>query len=368
MSVVLALVLFICNVSSLNILDLFPRIKKTKLHELHDTFNKLFDKNNDNIITFNEILIGIQTNINETNINYIPNKYSCIPSLDFIDFADCITISSRIYYKNNINNININKEYTFDELFLKYIGKCNDIPLNNTQICGDLVHNNEQYCAKHKGLHCQLSCYSCKNESKIFGDHLIRGLDGKLYDRPEKLPVLLEEPQHPRELLAQNYGSNICNNQHPSGHRGNILFVSDIHVEPWYNVDGSGRVSRFGGASSSNMFQCKNNQNQMVDCTLNGQSDPPMDLFQSALEYLRDHRQSSDMSYNVLIMAGDTQVKLIYVFILYIISMFHNINILKIRNVDPQLRQRCIWIRNTNCACINITSCSTNVTSWIHTR
>ena len=58
-----------------------------------------------------------------------------------------------------------------------------------------------------------------------------------------------------------------------------ILFVSDIHVEPWYDVDGTSEVSRFKGADVNNMWQCRNSKGDKVPCTLEGHSDPPYPMF-----------------------------------------------------------------------------------------
>ena len=57
----------------------------------------------------------------------------------------------------------------------------------------------------------------------------------------------------------------------------------------------------------SNIWQCHDRSNEEVPCTLNGVSDPPYPLWQSGMEWLRDHANPKDLTQTILIMGGDTQ-------------------------------------------------------------
>ena len=85
------------------------------------------------------------------------------------------------------------------------------------------------------------------------------------------------------------------------------MIYTDIHIEPWYNVDGSGTVSRYSGASMSNIWECHDNSNKVTNCTLNGDSDPPYPLWLSGMEWIKDHTDPADLAQTILIMGGDTQ-------------------------------------------------------------
>ena len=174
---------------------------------------------------------------------------------------------------------------------------------NEYQYCSDIIDNNPEYCSKYNGKYCQLSCYQCQYESNIFGE-IVRGRNGIRYDRPEKLPELGDGIDNDNGLSDDEY----CTTTHPSDHSGNILFISDIHVEPWYNIDGSGEVSRFSGANINNMFECRNSDGHQVNCTLNHNFDPPINLFKTCMQYLGNHISNPDLSKNILVFAGDTQV------------------------------------------------------------
>eukprot|EP01084_Bolivina_argentea_P027527 51169_1 len=255
-------------------------INPKKLKEFKQSFYHLLDHNNDNIVNITELSIGIQTQLDSSYIptdeliSFIPKQYSCIQSLDFINFADCIIFKAR----KGLISTNV---VSFEQVLNSYFGDCQDnIPPKKQFIgkfCDELISKNPSLCNKYTS-YCKLSCHSCNiNQNK-----------------------LIQNPQK----ISPNIDVSI------SVPINNVLFLSDIHIEPWYNVQypGHGKVSRFDGANIDNMFECRNSQNITVKCALNGRTDAPFPLYESGLQFVSQLQYFSNYSNNnILIFCGDTQ-------------------------------------------------------------
>eukprot|EP01084_Bolivina_argentea_P135885 239373_1 len=279
-------------------------INPSRINELETAYYNLLDHNNDQKVTIYEIALGIYSTLpaeslfsDNYHLSFIPNKYSCIPSLNLVDFIDCLSISFRLQMKNNKHTINrmMHNTMSFEESFQQYLGTCTDIPppTNKYKYCHDIIAHNQELCMKwtiENQPYCQLSCYSCNKHSNIFSK------TSTVSKRTEKLS------QFTNEAVNVN-----CSAVPIDNHMGKILIVSDIHIEPWYNVDGPEWVSRFDGADLSNMFQCRNSSGKQVACTLTGDSDPPFPLFSTAMDFLNNHASNKDSNNKILIMGGDTQ-------------------------------------------------------------
>eukprot|EP01084_Bolivina_argentea_P043138 79489_1 len=331
-----------------NMLAVSEWMKPERFEQFKTAFYDLLDYNNDGNVNITEMAIGITAQIDSSNIYktkqhilFIPTTYSCIPSLDFIDFADCSIIKSRQQLLSNSNNIK-NKIISFEQELNSYFHDCqNIIPPQFTKniFCEDLITNNPFLCHEYPS-YCKVSCYQCAEHK-----NKIRGLTNEFIARPEH-PVSIKIQTNNINIIAANCtdtppnneytcaqqaswgkcnqtwmqgyccktcfncaesctggGSDNCDAVKPTDHSGQILFVSDIHIEPWYNIDGSGEVSRFKGASANNMFECRDSSNKEVDCELNGGSDAPFPLYSTSIDFLKQHAAKS----NMLIMGGDTQ-------------------------------------------------------------
>eukprot|EP01084_Bolivina_argentea_P139895 246042_1 len=309
----------ICIVSVIGSNDFLNWIHPYQLEELETAYYNIFDHNNDGMININEIRLGIlsqlQSNLPLTDtdaISFIPTKYSCNPSLDFVDFADCISIAARLLFKYNLDTTittTQNENILFNDIFGKYIGECTDKSPFENKYCYDIVQASPDLCmtwSRTNQPFCQLSCLECDGyniKQNIFSNkYEIRGLNGEYIYRPEKLNLY----SIPQELKNINAAAN-CTAVAPTNHSGQILFVSDIHVEPWYDVDGTSEVSRFKGANVNNMWQCRDSKGNQVACTLEGHSDPPYPMFKSGIDFLKSHALPKNLSLDILIMPGDTQ-------------------------------------------------------------
>jgi len=123
------------------------------------------------------------------------------------------------------------------------------------------------------------------------------------------------------DLRAEDHNNDKKAERIPHGHicalkartkhinRNRFVFMSDVHVEPWYNSDGSSFVTRFDDFNADNMFECRNANGLLLDdkkeCTLTGFSDPPISLFESALQAWNMYARRPEDS--VLFFIGDTQ-------------------------------------------------------------
>jgi len=128
------------------------------------------------------------------------------------------------------------------------------------------------------------------------GDHL--GPNGK--GKPLKK---IRNKQHREE-------QHICPIKAKMKHinRNRFVFMSDIHVEPWYDVDSTEVVARFDGYSVENMFECRNDDGMELEgneCLLTGISDPPISFFTSALHAWNMYSRRPEES--VIFFIGDAQ-------------------------------------------------------------
>jgi len=90
--------------------------------------------------------------------------------------------------------------------------------------------------------------------------------------------------------------------------RDRFVFMSDVHVEPWYDIDSTENIARFEGFSVENMFSCRNAQSALLEedeCLLTGFSDPPISFFSSALTAWNMYSRRPEDS--VLFFVGDAQ-------------------------------------------------------------
>merc|ERR1711933_87819 len=132
---------------------------------------------------------------------------------------------------------------------------------------------------------------------------------------------IVERKRKKEDLKAEDGNKDKKAERIPHGHicalkartkhinRNRFVFMADIHVEPWYNSDGTSFITRFEDYNSENMFECKNAQNILLDdkkeCTLTGFSDPPISLFTSALKAWNMYARRPEDS--VLFFIGDSQ-------------------------------------------------------------
>lgn len=178
-------------------------IKPEVVSQFRDVFYGA-DYTNDNHISLYELVIGVQSMTFDLDIDqkvdlntflkiveFIPEKYSCIPSSQSpINMMDCLTITLRTMLQNihNYNNNlywniiktlgNVNTNYglrnqfiSFDDAFKTYLNFekniCSDVSPQTNQFCSDLVERDPFICLGFGlGLgdndkYCQLSCYLC---------------------------------------------------------------------------------------------------------------------------------------------------------------------------------------------------------------
>ena len=200
------------------------------LQHIKTSFYSVLDHNNDGIITTNEIALGILSpyqSPQDQDISklHIPEEYTCIPSLDFVDFIDCISIAAR-YQLSQSQDIHTSKQILFEDIFNDYIGECTDVsPLDN-KYCYDIIQESPESCMKWSRTnqnYCQLSCYSCQHEPVLFDKHSIRGLNGKYRPRKEKLSTYYP----PQEVInIQVDAAQNCTAVKDDGNSGQILFIS----------------------------------------------------------------------------------------------------------------------------------------------
>ncbi|ETO36760.1 hypothetical protein RFI_00300 [Reticulomyxa filosa] len=92
----------------------------------------------------------------------------------------------------------------------------------------------------------------------------------------------------------------------------NLLFMSDIHVEPWYNISGDWDdvVSRYDNGSVDDMFECRNGDNDKSLCQLTGYADAPKPFWKSALVAYQLMADKRDLKHTLLFYGGDHQAHL----------------------------------------------------------
>ena len=103
-------------------------MKPDRIEEFKTAFNDLLDHNRDGHVNKTEVAIGILAQIDAHNIaqtahefmSFIPTHYSCIPSLDFVDFADCLTIQTRRELLSDITIDTQNDILSFEESLNSY--------------------------------------------------------------------------------------------------------------------------------------------------------------------------------------------------------------------------------------------------------
>ena len=300
------------------------------IYHFKEVFYDLIDHNHDGQVSKYEMAIGIQAQISSDDIinnisiseliSYIPMDYSAVPSMDFVDFADYWAIKLRKELKSGILSLtqSITQFVAFGDALEEYFGDCQDIMPYETDsqseseenYCEYLIKTNPFLCTVYPNS-CQISCYTCnENPNKI------RGLSNKFMPRIEQPALNYDDnnnndkkknPIFDGDTISLSNDSENRAAVISSDHSGEILFVSDIHGEPWYDVDDNSTLSRFSGADSDNMFECRDSSGKQVDCTLDGVSDPPFPLYSTSIDFLSQHAAQSGKSKTILIMGGDTQ-------------------------------------------------------------
>merc|ERR1719464_1606503 len=149
----------------------FPQWMNPELIDhFNATFNELLDHNRDGNVNKTELAIGILAQIDAQNIHviaedvisFIPEQYSCIPSLDFVDFIDCLSIQTRKELLSINTQNNDDAIISFDDSLASYFGDCADIPPSefDNEFCEDIVRSNPYLCHQYPS-HCVVSCYRC---------------------------------------------------------------------------------------------------------------------------------------------------------------------------------------------------------------
>ena len=274
-----------------------------------------------------------------------------------MDFVDCMVLSAR-HATSNIGDNSIVLFETALSMYLGHECSDILPPkfASSDMTCDDLIDKDVIVACQDNVNYCQLSCYQCATESNIFGMN-VRGSNNelkensvrKVYDESNihKHKALLapshskkdsktiekkrykpkedrmirrllddeieedavteeEEEEESKSKVFHNLGTmkssdtneetscNIANKElHTNSNR--FLLISDAHLEPWYDVSGSGEVARFDDVACTveNMFECHDSSSNeelgtSVSCVLNGESDPPVSMLDTALAAL-DH-------------------------------------------------------------------------------
>eukprot|EP01083_Nonionella_stella_P179092 634668_1 len=198
LSVLVFVVVFVRCINSIASYNVASDFHPTTVDQLKTAYYKVLDHNNDGIVTINELKLGILS-IAESDAlpddqsitSYIPHEHTCHPSLNFVDFADCVIIAARHMFKNKSPLLFASQEVAFDDIFPKYIGQCTDTSPYKNRYCHDIVMYAPELCStwfKNDESFCKLSCYACQHEPHLFTDQYpVRGLSGKYRSRIEDL-------------------------------------------------------------------------------------------------------------------------------------------------------------------------------------
>jgi len=206
-------------------------ITKETFDELQQSF-WYFDRDMNGVVNVSELAIGIisagETPISVWKRHYFGEKQCSDPILDSLSFSECLVARARARGKGSGD-----EEVNFREALRQYLVGC-------TSTTVDWLMGR-----------CLGSCHEC----------------------------------------AQNFvqdDKNGCDNIDSTPLNGNltsILISSDWHVEPWYSTGSTkncvGKVCRYKDANLTNMFTCKNIDEEIADCTLNGWYDAPITLEES---------------------------------------------------------------------------------------
>jgi len=322
------------------------------------------DYNSDGMVTLNEAKLGILSLLDEEYLDkqdidedgefsneiyaqyhtYQPKKYNCVPSLISMDFVDCLIMSVR-HSTTTTEDVILD----FDHVLKLYFGSCDDISPLDDATCSMLVKEGGDLCNADPQQYCQISCFKCDNGGRMLfqlndsddndNDEEHEDVDEELkhkaisslrmYSRSE---ITALTGDHNQRIIDRKLGQHSdikselkadISNKGRIGHghvcplkakmkhinRNRFVFMADIHVEPWYNPDGTSYITRFDDYSTENMFQCRDSSGNHLDpqreCTLTGFSDPPITLFTSALHAWNMYARRPEES--VLFFIGDAQ-------------------------------------------------------------
>eukprot|EP01084_Bolivina_argentea_P100325 180159_1 len=310
----------------------------------------LLDYNQDGVVTLNEAKLGIlsildgkflatqptdeygdfSADIYDNYHTFQPSKYNCIPSIISMDFVDCLIMSVR-----HSTTTTEDAALDFENMLSLYFGECDDVsPFTDTDLsCSMLVKEGHDICHKQDAIYCQISCFKCANGGfMLFESQFTEQTDARLIeilsqriDARGEITALTGE--HNKHIIARKMSQQTANTiTKAKGHvgrnhicpvpakmkhinRNRFVFMSDVHIEPWYNPSGTSYISRFEDYSVDNMFECRDDDGNTLDpktqCPLTGYSDPPINLFTSALHAWNMYARRPEES--VLLFIGDMQ-------------------------------------------------------------
>lgn len=210
-----------------------------------------FDRDNDGIVNISELAVGIISTGEKPEPVWKSHAFGwnqCKdPILDALSFSECLVARARARGTSSPN-----EEVNFTEALTQYIRGCSVATVEWLS-----------------GL-CLGSCHECAETTEI-----------DLRDR------------------------KISHSDYFNKNGTTILISSDWHVEPWYMTGSTKncakKICRYKDANLTNMFICKDADENTSDCWLNGVSDPPIMLEESHI------MSSSAAAATVHFYIGDTQ-------------------------------------------------------------
>ena len=257
-------------------------------------------------------------------------------------------ISARQLSDSSLHSMTDNSIVLFETALSMFLGhECDDISPKAGTSCRELIQTDTFTACREASTYCTLSCFQCSVESNIFG-HKIRGTNHKSKPHSVTKVYQIENLKKHKKMLTKSHNVKTSNSgSGTSGGTGStgsgnsetmrrlmeetskkvfhnlgpkkstsggsttstssctiakkelhsnsdrFFFISDAHIEPWYDVSGFGEISRFNDVelTVSNMFECHDTslasalteKSTTVDCALNGESDPPINMYATAL-------------------------------------------------------------------------------------
>jgi len=256
-----------------------------------------------------------------------------------MDFVDCLVMSVR-HSSTKPDTI-----LDFDAVLNLYFGDCDDIsPLvGDETTCAMLVKEGGNLCSADPQKYCLVSCFKCAHSGQMLwfdssdkewteisslrmqsrseitaltGDHNQRMTDRKLGHKTAQMDR--DEHLHKNENNKGRIApGHICPIKAKMKHinRNRLVFMADVHIEPWYNPDSTEYIARFDGYNSDNMFECRDKNGKLLNTnthTHTGHYTEGADLISKSLFCMSDFFPF----YIFKLMLGPNRVKFQYLFYL----------------------------------------------------